>query len=313
MKALFIADPLERLKPGGDSTLALVRARTCESFWALAKDLVWEDGRVRVSASKIEEGGSRESLPTLAAAQALDLAQFDIVFMRREPPFDSEYLRCLWWLSRYEKKQVQFNSSAKLLSCHEKIIPYLMKIEGVLDDSEIFETAIVQSQQQAEVYLQKKAWDQVVVKPLMGFGGRQILKFSRTDSEAALKDIPFEESWLIQKFEESIFTKGDRRVLYINGELKSHFVRLPPEGGFISNLSQGGQVVEQELRQKEIQISRKLEGWLKREGILFAGADFVDDRLSEVNITCPTGIVQSEHPEDKELSKLIWKVLESKV
>lgn len=313
MKALVIADPLEKLKPQTDSTLGLIRhaPESCELFWCGGSSIEWQDSQVLVSAREILSRGSRQQAPECGAPQHLAITDFSCVLIRREPPFDAEYLRMLWWLWKLEPSLRQFNRASSLLSYHEKIIPYLMLLDSSLSSDEIFTTGVFADSDRARAYVERKNWEEIVVKPMMGFGGLGIQKFSRSDLLQKLVGLDWTEPLLFQEFDENIYRTGDRRVLYLEGEVLGDFVRLPGEASFISNLSRGGVISELPWTPKEEELSRKCSVWLKREKILFAGADFLGGKLGELNITCPTGLVQASDLSHKDLFNPIWKVLES--
>jgi glutathione synthase len=106
--------------------------------------------------------------------------------------------------------------------------------------------------------------------------------------------LPSNGRWMIQPYDPEVESTGDRRGFFFNGSYYGSVGRMPKSGGFIANFAQGGSAADQPLSDREKSLIAKMEAWLKKTGIVFAGSDFIGGRLSEVNITCPTGFAAYE-------------------
>ena len=136
-------------------------------------------------------------------------------------------------------------------------------------------------------YFDSQNEEQVVTKPFLGFGGRDVeLQGREAYRHSASSDL----DRFIQPFVSEVRTRGDRRVLFLEGKVIGHFVRMPAQGGFISNLAQGGTAHAKPLSAEEEELCVKVSNFLAAVGINFAGADFIGSRVSEINITSPTGL-----------------------
>ena len=112
--------------------------------------------------------------------------------------------------------------------------------------------------------------------------------------------IPEGRYFIVQPFDSEVYEHGDLRVFFVAGKYEGHFARIPREGSFVSNLGQGGSAKARDLTQQEREVIGRLEGWLKKVGIDFAGADLINGKMNEVNITSPTGI-----PNFEDLTKIV--------
>ncbi len=314
-KALFVADPVEVLKPETDTSLYLMREairRQISVSFGDAHSISWVSDRVVVRARAILDLGSRSQHPRLGPESESSLQDFDFVFIRKEPPFNEDYQKLCWLLRPYEKKIRFFNPPSSLLLEHEKMIPLSAVAEGVLKKNEIIESCVTDDLRVALDFAKRMKTEHLICKPWLGHGGRDIQLFDR---ESFIKD-PHEfwkddEEFMLQPFHEAIFERGDRRVLTMNGKVLGNFVRLPKKGHFVSNLVRGGQAFLRDLEAEEISILDRFCSWLNSKGILFAGLDFIDAKLSEVNVTSPTGLGAFEDLTGRDLSREIWDAFEA--
>lgn len=295
MKVLFIADPLNKLKPASDTSLVVLRsffAGGAQCFWAKSESVYWKDSSVSVFSDVVENAGDETQLPRLKPSESFKIDEFDIVFIRKEPPFNDAYLRLCQLLAPYEERLTFFNQPSSLLRYHEKMISLEAVVLGVLQPDDVVATLLTNDFRLALEYVESLSQNEVILKPWLGHGGRDIQKFSKQDFTAKCESLfsQSSETWMLQGFMDEIYSTGDRRVLFLGGEVVGQFARIPEKGGFVSNLAQGGSAVLSELSTTEKRICDKLGSWLMSLKIDFAGADLIGGKLSEVNITCPTGI-----------------------
>jgi glutathione synthase len=292
MKFLFIADRFETLKPKGDSTLELVRSALIKKhkvFWCTDTDLQMNGFYPRARAVEILEC-EPDALPKLAEGEnvALEFGKVDAVIIRKDPPFDEHYVKLCWLLSLAERKTFMMNRPSLLLRYHEKLIPQEACARGFLTEADLIPT-FMNDLASAKLFFTENPPEKVVIKPFLGFGGGNVTSQSTEDFLKSNNE-NINVDTLIQPFQPEI-SEGDFRVFLLDGQILASFARVPAAGGFISNLAQGGAAVAKPLTTIQIEKLTQLGAFLKTVGIVLAGADVIGDKISEVNITSPTGLV----------------------
>lgn len=286
MKLLFVADPLAKLHPAGDSSLAMARAamrRKHEVHWATEADLFYALDSVHARTERLAPGNG--DVPAASTGGTIAVRDFQGVFIRKDPPFDESYLRMCWLLALEENRVVMFNRPSLLLRYHEKLLPLEGLAQGYLSPDDLIPTFIGGRDRAAEHFERTKA-PKVVTKPFLGFGGRDV---ELCDTAVFRGDRSHPDSFF-QPYLPEVTTSGDRRVLYVGERVLGHFVRLPPKGGFVSNLARGGSAHREPIPAGQEKLAKKVGKWMGALGIEFAGADFIGNRVSEINITSPTGL-----------------------
>jgi glutathione synthase len=288
LKFLIVADSLEHLHPLTDTSLAIARetfARKHGVWWATGADLYMENGKVRVHARRCVSLDP-DVVPVLGDVEERAVRDFSAVWIRKDPPFDTSYVSLCWLLSLEEKNTCMLNPPSLLLRYHEKLVPFEAVAAGFLKKSETVPTHIGDSGS-ARAFLQAGDFDPAVRKPFLGFAGADVKKFSWKAGDALPKQEALE---LTQPFLAEISKVGDRRILFLGGQIIGDFVRLPKAGEIVSNIARGGtgHLVPMNARQKA--VAQRLGKFLKKVGIVFAGADMIGHLISEVNITSPTGL-----------------------
>ena len=291
MKTLIVADPLDALNPAADTGLTILRDsldRGHEVYWATIENVILEGSRVVTHATAIESC-DRKALPEASRdLTTFAVADFDLVWARKDPPVDWKYISMCWLLALEEVSTVIVNRPALLLRHHEKMVPFDAHRSGFLNADDIMPMYLMTSPT-AKIAPEEKA-DEWVTKPWLGHGGRGVVKWDSLDAIQAAR--AGEESTnyeLLQKFLPDVQKTGDRRLFYIGGEYVGDFVRMPAAGSIEANLAQGGSARLAPLTPKELDTVRRLGDYLKSVGIVLAGADMIAGRISEVNITAPTG------------------------
>lgn len=306
MRFLIVADPVDKLKPAGDSTLVIAREmleRRHIVHWGVPADLELErPARVFITSRPVTDCESGQA-PRLGTADRLPLDRFHGVLIRKDPPFGRQYLRLCWLLSLAESKTWVFNSPRALLRYHEKLLPLEAVAQGFLKPTDVIPTFIGSSPSVADALLGQPGGD-FVSKPFFGYAGRSVKRWKR-EALFAGRPLPGQPGDLWQPFLPEVHVHGDRRVFFLNGKLLAHFVRIPKEGDFVSNLAQGGSAESRPLRPVERRVLERLGRFLKAAGIELAGADLIGTRVSEVNVTSPTGLRSLEQLEGKSYAREI--------
>ena len=287
-RQLFLIDPIGRLRPEKDSSVALMQAgqRAGEEIWAAQpSDLAGGEGGPRVLAAPI----TAEPWYSAGEARWQPLSQFQRVWMRKDPPVDEAYLYATHLLELAESQGVQvLNRPASLRAWNEKL--------GALQFPELMAPTLVASD--VELLRQFAATHgEVVLKPLGGRAGQGVIRSSgEAPGLGALLELVTQQQQLpvmIQAFLPQV-SEGDKRILLVNGEPLGAVNRKPKAGEFRSNLAVGGQPEATDLSPRERQICDVLRPALIEAGLFFVGIDVIAGHLSEINVTSPTGIREVE-------------------
>jgi glutathione synthase len=290
MRFAFVVDPLESLKAYKDSSVAMMReaARRGHEVHAFeARSMFVQGGRVSARASRLEVSDGDPWFRSAAPADA-HLASFDVVMMRKDPPFDQEYYYATLLLERAELEGVRVvNGPRALRDWNEKL--------SILAFPALIPPTLVASDM-ARIQEFVDAQGDVVVKKLDGMGGTMIFRVRADDMNRnviveTLTDMGA-RTVMAQRFVPEI-ADGDKRVLVIGGKVFGHcLARIPKAGETRGNLAAGGRGVARPVTKRDREIGEAVGRELQSAGIVFAGLDVIGDWLTEVNVTSPTCIVE---------------------
>ena len=288
MKLLFILDPLHTLTVYKDTSLAIMRAAqarghdlwVCEQHdWHLLREIALVDAQpFKFDESSWVVGDKTTHQP----------AVFDAVLMRKDPPFDNEYLYSTYLLELVQQQGASIiNDPAAIRGWNEKL--------SVTRFAQFTPPFIVTSQREKILAFLAEHGD-IIVKPLDGMGGSGIFRLRKDDPNifAILETLTqFEtQTIMVQRYIPEI-VKGDKRILIINGEpLPYALARIPKAGETRGNLAAGGKGVAQPLSARDLEIAETVGKILKQHGLFLVGLDVIGDYLTEVNVTSPTGMVE---------------------
>lgn len=301
-------DPLESISIAGDSTFALMleaQARGHRLFHYLAEDLTYEDGRLRARARSVTVQRVEGDHFTAAAPADLDLeAEADVVLMRQDPPFDVGYITAAHLLERLAGKTLVVNDPRSVRDAPEKLF--------VLDYAQFMPpTLITRSQVELEAFHAKHG--EIVLKPLHGNAGAAVFRVGQDGTNlralAELFGNVWKEPFIAQAFLPAV-ADGDKRIILVDGEPIGGINRVPGKGEIRSNLAAGGTAHPTELTEREREICAALGRELKARGLLFVGIDVIGGRLTEINVTSPTGLVALDKFNGINSAGLIWDAIE---
>ncbi|MDE1997291.1 MAG: glutathione synthase [Burkholderiales bacterium] len=288
MKILFVADPLSTFKTYKDSTFAMMReaATRGHELWACEPfEIVWQrGGQVQARCRRIALTGQADDWFDELEVATAALAGFDAVLMRKDPPFDAEYLYTTHLLTQAEREGARvFNQPQALREHPEKL--------AILEFPLYIAPTLVTRDMDAVRQFHAEHRD-VILKPLDGMGGMGIFRVKddglNLGSIAETLTRNGQQTIMVQKFLPAI-SQGDKRVLIIDGEPVPYALARIPQGGEVrGNLAAGGKGVAQPLSESDWAIARHLGPILAARGLLLVGLDIIGEHLTEINVTSPT-------------------------
>ena len=234
--------------------------------------------------------------------QNLDLLKCKFILIRQDPPFNLEYISTTYILDQIKNKVKIINNPTSIRNISEKI--YSAKFQKFMPET-IF------TQNISEVKKFYKTYKNIILKPVHGFGGNDIIFLKKLDLEFIKKYIKKHDHIMCQKYLPGI-SKGDKRVFLINGKIKGAISRIPKKGSFLSNMSKGAKPINTKLTKIENSISKIIGKDLKKENIFFAGIDFIDQKINgDINVTSPTGLKTLYDLSGINLAKIFWRELKA--
>lgn len=318
MHLAFLIDPLDSLKPKKDSSLDLMveASRRKHAIWLteysqvkLSKgELVVEATEVTVGEAVLQSKKPSDHVRPVNASRRIPIAHFDVVFIRKDPPFDSQYLALTYLLDQAEHRKRFVNSPRGIREVNEKLFASRF---NSLTPSTLVTWELREALHFAAEY------ERVVLKPVFLGSGKGILLSSHKDDNFR----PFFDSILNMEPRGPVIVQeylpegaqGDTRVMLLNGVPLAALGRRPAPGDFRANIAAGGEPFAVELTADQEGVARDLGQELKRLGIVFAGLDFIGKRLIEINVTSPTLIQELRRVSGFDMSRRILDVVEAGV
>ena len=284
-KVLFITDTFKDLNVKKDTSILMIEEavkRNFNVYQCETCDLFINDGVVYASSRNILSAGSTQVEGIIK--EDIKVCDFQMSFMRKDPPVDENYINALHLLGLAEKQgAIVFNKPNSIKEFNEKIFALHFK-------KFIPKTLVTAKLDKINDFYELHG--KIVVKPLDGMGGLSIYKFDQMNEENLniLKNMTdMEQTQIIcQEFVEDIY-EGDYRVLIIHGKpFEKTLARIPQEGDFKGNLAAGGKGVARDISEFQRQVGEEIGDYLMKVGINFAGIDIIGEYLTEINITSPT-------------------------
>ncbi|WP_462137708.1 glutathione synthase [Candidatus Mycalebacterium sp.] len=305
----FIMDPIESLNPARDTTLVLMleaQARGHEVFYVKPETLSARGGEAMCKMAEIrlteprENARDMEGIYETGKTKTAPLAGMDVVWMRKDPPFNMDYIYLTHILSLAE------SAGTTVINRPEAIRKSNEKLSALGFSKFMADTLVSKNAEEITDFLSKKT--KIVVKPLDGFGGEGIVMLEK-GSENVAREIDRLTSGeqvfvMAQEFISGVLN-GDKRIIMLGGEPVGAVLRMPPEGGFICNFHSGGTPEKTELNDRDREICSALKNYLIETGIYFAGIDIVGGMLTEINCTSPTCVREINRFEGVKLERKI--------
>lgn len=314
LRTAFVMDPFDRVDVAGDTSFALMDSAARRGHQVAHVDprtVGYADhGCVvdwRPCAPTRGPGAPGTLGPVQRAAYAADA--FDVIWVRTDPPFDSEYLHVTQLLALAEEEgTLIINSTAGLQAANEHL--------WTLRFPEISPASMVTAQAERLLDFMSDQGGTMVVKPIDGHGGEGVIVVSADDrNKHALIELLTHGGTapiLAQEYLPAV-REGDKRVLLLDGEFLGAVNRVPREDEHRGNLHVGGTAAASELTEAEQAACEQLAPALRDAGLWFVGADFIGERLTEINVTSPTGIVEISHFDGVDHSARVWEWIEERL
>jgi len=306
-------DPIDEIKPVKDTTLAMLLAaqrRGWELWYAEQRHLWLRDG---VAHGRVRPVAVRNDLHdwfTLDTAHTRPLADFQVILMRKDPPFDMEYIYTTYILERAEEQGVLVvNRPQGLRDMNEKVFTAWFP-------QCCAPTLITRDMADMHAFLQEHL--RIVCKPLYGMGGRSIFVVDRGDKNA---NVVFETMTeygtrfaIVQRYIPDIVATGDSRILVIDGEPAPYaLARIPQETDHRGNLAAGARGEGRELNERDRWLVGQIGPTLRQRGMLFVGLDVIGGYVTEINVTSPTGVRELDKQFGTEIAGLLMDAIERRM
>jgi glutathione synthase len=312
LSILFVVDPLDELKAYKDSSVAMMRelARRGHDVWACTQpEMGWFEQRVRATAHLLELTNADDDWYVEREQGARELASFDAVLMRKDPPFDTEYLYSTYLLEAAQRQGARVFNDARALRDHNEKF-------AITEFADLTVPAVVTRDPDAIRQFQRDQGD-IIVKPLDGMGGRSVFRLRDDDPNlnVILETITElgRRTVMAQRFIPAI-RDGDKRVILIDGVAVPHaLARVPKAGESRGNLAVGGVGRAQPLTDADRAIAARIGPVLARRGLLLVGIDVIGEYLTEINVTSPTCFVEIAEQTGFDVAGMFADALEAAV
>ena len=289
MKLAFVLDPLESIKTYKDSSYAMMEeaARRGHELAVLHQEhILCRDGRVLARCTPVTLTGDKYQWYELGEEAELPLSAFDAVLMRKDPPFDMEYVYSTYLLELAEKQGAQIVNRARSLR------DYNEKFSVTRFNQLTVPTLVTRLESEIRAFLD--AHGDIVLKPLDGMGGASVFRLHRQDPNigVVIETLTHygRRTIMAQRYILEI-TQGDKRILLIDGKAAPYVLaRIPKAGETRGNLAAGARGIAQPLSDRDREIADCVGPALAADGLLLVGLDVIGDYLTEINVTSPTGM-----------------------
>jgi glutathione synthase len=308
----IVMDPIDSITPYKDSSLAMLLEagrRGAEIHYFEQKDVSLVSGTALGQSTLLQVRDDNDDWYTLGERQEVALGDLDAILMRKDPPFDMEYVYTTYILERAQMAGTLIvNAPRALRDMNEKA--YTAWFPALTPT-----TLITRSMEEMKAFLAE--YEHVVAKPLDGMGGRSIFVVRKGDKNA---NVVFEtltdygSKFAMAQVYVPEIKAGDKRILLIDGEPVPHaLARIPSDEDNRGNMVAGAAAVGQEMSKRDFEICEAVGPALREAGVVFAGIDVIGDYLTEVNVTSPTGIRELDAQFDINIAGRMFDAIEAKL
>lgn len=309
LKVAFQMDPIGPINIEADSTFRIAleaQSRGHELFYYTPDKLAFQNGRVTARGWPLEVRREIGNHFTLGTETEVDLADWDVVWLRQDPPFDMGYITTTHILQMVHPATLVVNDPFWVRNFPEKLL--------VLEFPDLIPpTTIARDLTTLKNF--KHAHGDIILKPLYGNGGAGVFRLDPNDRNLSSLHELFtgisSEPLIAQKFLPDV-SNGDKRVILVDGEPVGAINRVPQAGETRSNMHVGGRPEKIALTDRDREICAAIGPLLRDKGQIFVGIDVIGDYLTEINVTSPTGILELERFDGTNTAEKLWQVIEAK-
>jgi glutathione synthase len=309
LKVAIQMDPIGLVNIDGDSTFRIAQeaqARGHSLFYYTPDKLAFQEGRVTARSWPLTVQRVQGDHFKLGAEAEVDLADFDVVWLRQDPPFDMGYITTTHILDMIHPDTLVVNDPFWVRNYPEKLLvlrfPDLTPPTMIARDLDTLKTF-------------RARHGDVILKPLYGNGGGGVFKLREDDSNLASLHEMFSginnEPLIMQKFLPDV-SKGDKRIILVDGDPVGAINRVPAAGETRSNMHVGGRPEKVDLTDRDREICAAIGPLLRKKGQIFVGIDVIGDWLTEINVTSPTGLQELERFDGTNVTAKIWEAIEAR-
>jgi glutathione synthase len=303
-------DPIDTINIDADSTFALAleaQRRGHALYHYLPQALTLRDSRLHASGRPLEVFRRHGNHHRFGEFEELDLAGFDIVLMRQDPPFDMAYITATHLLELLpDDGPLVVNDPASVRNAPEKL--FVLRFRELMPP-----TLLTLDRKEIDAFREEHG--EIVLKPLFGNGGAGVFHLRPGDDNlGSLLEMYasiYREPVMVQRYLPEV-RQGDKRIILVEGEPVGAVNRVPPEGEARANLHVGGRAQKTELTPREREICASIGPSLRQQGLVFVGIDVIGDYMTEINVTSPTGIQEIARLDGVDLAIKIWEAIEAR-
>ncbi|MBU3030428.1 glutathione synthase [Paracoccus marinaquae] len=303
-------DPIEDVAIDADSTFRIgleAEARGHRLFQYTVDHLRFDEGRVVARGRPVTLRRKQGAHVTFGDWAEVELREFDVVWLRQDPPFDMGYITSTHLLDRVHPETLVVNDPFWVRNCPEKLM--------VLDFPDLTPPTMI-ARDPAAIRRFRERHGDIILKPLYGNGGAGVFHLDPDDRNLSALLEMFSgisrEPMIAQKYIHAV-TQGDKRIILVDGEPVGAINRVPQLGEARSNMHVGGRAEKIGLTEREHEICSRIGPTLREKGLIFTGIDVIDGWLTEINVTSPTGIQELERFDGINAAALIWEAIERRL
>jgi len=309
MKVALQMDPIGSINIDADSTFRIgleAQARGHQLFYYTPDRLAFSEGRVTARGWPIELRRVKGDHVSFGPETEVDLADFDVVWLRQDPPFDMGYITTTHLLELIHPKTLVVNDPFWVRNFPEKLL--VLRFPDLIPPTTI-------ARDLATIRAFKQRHGDIILKPLYGNGGAGVFRLDPNDRNLSSLHELFtglsREPLIVQKFLPDV-AKGDKRVILVDGAAVGAINRVPQAGETRSNMHVGGRPEPVGLTARDLEICAAIGPVLREKGQVFVGIDVIGDYLTEINVTSPTGLQELERFDGINGAAQIWAAIEAR-
>ncbi len=310
LKIAIQMDPIENIDIAGDSSFRIAeeaQARGHELFYYTPDKLAYQEGRVTAKGWPLTVRREAGNHFTLGGEQEIDLADWDVVWLRQDPPFDMGYITTTHILDMIHPDTLVVNDPFWVRNYPEKLL--VLQFPDLTPP-----TTIARDMETLKAFKDKHG--DIILKPLYGNGGAGVFRLDPNDRNfyslyemfAGINTEPL----IAQKFLPDV-SAGDKRIILVDGKPVGAINRVPAAGETRSNMHVGGRPEKIGLTAREHEICNRIGPLLREKGQVFVGIDVIGGMLTEINVTSPTGIMELEAFDGINVAAMIWEAIEGRI